>query len=635
MLTDDLKKYVADSVARKGQGGAVTGLCGTINQIVRDAFRGSPIRYNSPSNLREYIVNQVLDAKKAEPESERSGRKTSATGTGYVLSVEPPLVRLEDGRRMPYVSRLPVAPGKYYTYYTAGSTVVLEGVFEGAMTRPRDYPVDAESLDGFMMHPRTGPVTTKMFLKNEGGSEVYEAHGIVNSPGYDSEHEPLASAVSAFPMVDDDQGSKNLQFVKEWLIDEETNENYGNLDWISPDDEPRILTFKGPPGRHVPLNPTLDIPGCTVYDETVEGTYGDTTYYTPFTPNVYEEGEVLAVAPAKVLGVGLRDGLLVALCGENRRPNGFWNVLYATRSMNTKGEVKDGAWYKVYEWCGSRPRLPWFFNQSCTQAVNGNQLLTFDPVEKTATLEGLNDGDGAFSVSEEFWRVSANGSYTTAREFDGDQLVTLGASLVGQESSDFPSDIITSNDDLRVYFEGKFARAVVILGTETPTVGTAYSYQLTDGDVVCHPAKWSMSGGTIDPNTGTITAITGCGMGSVTVTFQDGPTATKPVRLPTGTWILISESHSAPNTCGYIPLYDMLACWGIFIKITDNILIAQYGNTTNLDTVCSDTRCLPSEIGVMYEYESCASDGGGRIHTSNPLKMCYVFAIYRYRWGCP
>lgn len=626
MLAEDIKRYVDDSVARRGEGGAVTGLCGSINQMVRDAFRRSPVRFNSPRNLWEYVVNKVLDAKAAEGQV-KLRRTTSASGIAYVLSVEPPLVRLEDGSRKPYVSRLPVAPGKTYTYYMSGNTVTLEGVFEGAITRPRDYPVDVETLEGFLMHPRTGSLVSHGFLKTEGSGmyalEIYEYHTIVNSPGYNAKHELLSVEASGFPMFDEDLGTKNLK--REWEVDEEIEADYGNLDWRSANEDPdkvRILSFKGPPGRHLPLNPTMDIPGLTVFDEAVN----EVSYFTPFSKNIYEGGEILEEAPDKVLGCALCGDWLIAICGENRRPNGFWNVVYAKRNS--------GDWVKLSEFSGSRPSLPWFFNQSGTQAVNRGSLITIDPEAGTAEQQTLSYGSGEYKISKEFWSAHAAGYWDTIREFKGDELVTLSNSLTGFDTSTFPSDNDFRDDQLLVYFEGKFAKAVTILGTDTPTVGAQYSYQLSDGDVTCGVPVWTMSGGTINQS-GTVLSITGCGMGSISLSFSEqGPTATKQIRLPTGAWILMSEDHTVPYTCGWSAGNGMYVCWGTFEKVIDNVRIVQYGNTTNLDTVCP-SYCLPSELGLFYEYESCASDGGGRIHTTYPLKMCYVMAIYRYRWGCP
>lgn len=539
MLSNDLKKYIADAVARKGEGGAATGICGSINRLVRETFRSSPIPYNSPKDLREYIVNAVAAAKKVELQT-TTRRTTSATGMAYVLSVEPPLVRLDSGRREPFVARLPVSPGKAYAYYVAGSTVILEGVFEGSITRPRDYPVDLEVLEGFLFHPRTGPLKSVAFMKTVAGElgpiQVLEYHNIVNSPGYDVKHEVLDNSASAFPMYDGDDGTKNLRQANEteWEIDEEIEADYGNLDWQNGHEDPdkvRILSFKGPPGRHMPLDPTMSIPGLTTYDETV----GETSYYTPFTKKIYEGGEVLEEAPDKVLGCALTrdsDGKewLVTVCGENRRPDGFWNVVYAKQGS--------ADWIKLQEFPGSRPSLPWFFNRSGTQAVNRTQLIELNVNSVSASIKDLNTGSGQYEIAKDLWSVTASGQWDTLREFRGDELVTRYNSLTGYDKSVFPVDSDSSDADLRVYFEGKMAKTVTIIGSDAAAVGTQYTYQLSDGNVVCKAAKWSMTGGTINEDTGKVLTITSCGVGTISVNFQgQGPTGSKSVRLPTGTWI--------------------------------------------------------------------------------------------------
>jgi|PlaIllAssembly_1097288.scaffolds.fasta_scaffold13344_2 hypothetical protein len=96
--------------------------------------------------------------------------------------------------------------------------------------------------------------------------------------------------------------------VKQYITDElgdtkirykESSLDCGNTDWKGPvlpegNAESRvILTWRGPATRYFPLNSSKHYPNLT----TIDTEYLLSTIYTPFTPNVYEGGKILAIGP--------------------------------------------------------------------------------------------------------------------------------------------------------------------------------------------------------------------------------------------------------------------------------------------------------------------------------------------------
>jgi hypothetical protein len=272
-------------------------------------------------------------------------------------------------------------------------------------------------------------------------------------------------------------------------VTEESNE-YGNIDWKGPrqDDSKdptqhyrQILTWKGPPSRYFPLAAEINYPGVTVLDTWVEQIYDDIIRYTPFSPNIYQHGRVLAVGPpvnypvsdmafdthGQILGTALQaDGTLVAVVkatyGSREK---WWTVdvslvgkVYPMSYHDTKTEADAaktiyendvqytsigctfktvehlrpglGYWYEVYTAKGRpngnfytylsqggwkfvgrvaaavRPKVPWFFNASGTEASTvevgtvWKVVLVTNSVTKevTATFTGTAAADATLHM---------------------------------------------------------------------------------------------------------------------------------------------------------------------------------------------------------------------------------------------
>jgi len=88
--------------------------------------------------------------------------------------------------------------------------------------------------------------------------------------------------------------------------------------------------------------------------------------------------------------------------------------------------------------------------------------------------------------------------------------------------------------------------ALVISGTETPSVGSQYS--ASGGKP---PYRFSISAGQIALGTGVVTDLSGvCGSGSVSVADACGNMSRVDVRFPTGTWVLVADEDFTGDGCG-------------------------------------------------------------------------------------
>jgi hypothetical protein len=158
---------------------------------------------------------------------------------------------------------------------------------------------------------------------------------------------------------------------------------YGNIDWKGPIDEDGnspVLSWKGPPSRYFPLDFRTYYEGAVTLEEDVlTYEYGvplEVPYYTPFGPNVYENGAILTTlptygySPTKVLGAayGLDDNLFV-IAGINYRES--TNPAGTTGGHYTEIFYLSGAVFKrIAYFSSSRHSVPFFFNVSGTQAIS-------------------------------------------------------------------------------------------------------------------------------------------------------------------------------------------------------------------------------------------------------------------------
>lgn len=378
--------------------------------------------------------------------------------------------------------------------------------------------------------------------------------------------------VSDYPLLDDDLGTFHV-FTdgSEWLADRE-GENYGNIDWKGmsttgegeASDAP-ILTWKGPPSRHFPLDPKKYLPGLTVLDEEVEENGLPVNYYTPFGPNVYEGGEVLATLPPmgatvpKVLGACYRDGILTVMVGANYR--GLSNPAGTTGGFFYELWQKGSDWQRLGFRTSSRQTVPWFFSQSGAKGVCVQDgviyRVTLDPQKLTAvftsdtacsgtqtvTKSVKNTSSGSFPTS--YWNnidtaavgvgpwtktTDSKGTFTVTRR----QTCTEAVDYVGEVEVSLPSTLTTDNLTTIDNYSSETASALDIIPFDAPSavsVGTTATEPIS-GDVTftgsggCGPYSFSVSGiGSIISSTGTscvvrITCTPGA-RGEVVVTATD------------------------------------------------------------------------------------------------------------------
>lgn len=375
------------------------------------------------------------------------------------------------------------------------------------------------------------------------------------SPGGITPDGKQITPVYGYPLVDNDHGSFVLTSdgnkPPAWGISRDV-ENYGNIDWIGKDGT--ALTFRGPSGRQFPLDPTINYSGFTFFDESV-GDLLPVDYYTPFSPNVYQSGNILTtVKSGKVTGVSLLNGVPVVMVSGNYR-----NL---TNPDGGTGGFYDEIWINGQRigWkIGSRASVPWFFNQAGDKAVKGGTELSINSttdsggkVTYSISFSALEGGSGTTSYSADKstgkWSLGKNGSWPGYKDFSDE--VLQGIQLIAKYSES--SLRIGSSADrfatLPIMFSGTgVLTPLSISGPEAASVGALYGYSGGTGGACPQTVLWSMSGGTIV--NGLITSISGCGMGSVTVSLSpSGISATMPVRLPNGVWVNSYSFHAQFGT---------------------------------------------------------------------------------------
>lgn len=372
---------------------------------------------------------------------------------------------------------------------------------------------------------------------------------------------------------------------------------YGNTDWRGintaaegdPSDAP-ILTWKGVASRHFEVNPDIFVDGYMTFDEeiTVEGL--PISKYTPFGPNIYQNGEVLDSLPGgKILGAAFIGDTLICIAGMNYRDianpdgatGGFYNELW----------VKGSEWERVAFQAASRPTANWFFNRSGTEAqcvqnhfilkcfitpVGDSFSATFSATPacsgnatgtRSTTTTNLNldktrpnlwvyddpadwqlkDKDKVGSKVEIDIHLASTRSCIAAVDYVDDVAVYATAAYSLDETSLYDNSTYNTFGWLKEFAYD----APPIFDVHYVTSGDQ-AFGVGDGPVSgfggCPPYKYMASGPfTVDENTGVILSIT-CvpgviGGGSIVGTDALGATASRPVRLMTdGVWVLVSSA---------------------------------------------------------------------------------------------
>lgn len=357
----------------------------------------------------------------------------------------------------------------------------------------------------------------------------------------------------AYPLVDDDRGSRVLtRDSEDWEVSSDV-ENYGNVDWKGPNEQ--ILTWRGPPSRYFPLDPSIPYPGLTYLDEDlITG-----PAYSVFGPNIYSAGEILATLPdigvttTKVLGAAYNNGTLVAVVGTNYRdvqnPNGgtggFFYEVWAFVS---------GAWTRIGFEQGVRQLESWFFNASGNEAQTvidqtvrkvviasdfssvsfSNRSIWIEPSSvaavSTATQTDVDDigpddleeiaSEGGFS-RQETADITCTGKRILAVDYKGDvevlALINIMSACSAQSDANKQgyrdySIIVPDLPDNGAYPQEPLAYVNDSLVTHSVTVET---------QGLCNPVITSVSCGNVVPGTMQITDLSCCPDGEISGSAED------------------------------------------------------------------------------------------------------------------
>lgn len=375
---------------------------------------------------------------------------------------------------------------------------------------------------------------------------------IFGGRGWNPKGEELPNGPFTYPLVDDDHGTRGLKWVNSaWKRVNSPPENYGNIDWLG--DKNKVLSWRGPAGRHFAMDSTKHYPGFTVWDYTEMAGGLEVEHYTPYRNVIYRGGEIVQdfLEGYKVLGCGVRKGKIVSVVGVDYagRPNpdggmgGFYDEVYLEAE-------------RIGFRSSSRPSTPWFFNSSGTEAVNGNAKLTIsDKVdcEFSSIPPGVGTQRIVIPLDRSTWGLERNGSWDMFRDFSGlsERKVTL--SVFDNESTTVQSSGNTENEYLPIMLSGTFPDTMTVTGPYAATVGAQYTAVISgpSGFISCADPviEWSFSGGAINES-GIITDITGCGTETVTATVSGGGftlSGSMQVKLPIGQWVQVSYENCLPG----------------------------------------------------------------------------------------
>lgn len=597
VLAETLKAYIKESIRRKGQGGN-TGLKGTVDKLVAHYFSSitKAVPVVRPNSLKEYIKQQVTEAlilasdKEAQVQTKQAQQvtaKVKASGTLTVAGIQPPTAYI-DGRLVAFSYTSLVEVGKTYTYYVVNDVVMVQGTFEGKIDKAMRYTPSA-TYEGFACHPRD-----------------------FDTPGTKPDGSDLTNTYM-YPLIDDDHGTKLLTYNgTDFDRDSDPSENYGNIDWLGKNGE--VVSWRGPLGRQLAMNPKNNITGLTVFDYESESDY--LPRYTPYQNFVYQEGEVLFefLYGTKVLGASQSVVIISVDYDGRENPAGGTGGFYL--------EVWRGLSERIAYKADSRPTVPWFFNSTGLEAVSLNQKLVLTPDLTSAVFSDLNSGSGRrlnnYDSTRATWGYSTSGSWTMYRDYVQEELRSITLSVSECETSTHSGGMEKTFGDLPLMYSGEGPTVLTVSGDDAAHVGSCYTATLNGDHCPVKIVTWSFSGGTIS-DTGCITDVTDCGAGVVTASLS-GPgfslSGSKDVRLPSGGWVLINTESADPiytEACGWIPCN--CGCgwvWGLICPQNDVVYISGSMKYVGVHYSPNGTDCLP------WPY------GGGT-----------VSSIKTYQWQCP
>ena len=444
----------------------------------------------------------------------------------------------------------------------------------------------------------------------------------------------VATGPYTYPLVDGDHGTFYLKPVGEranpkWnvLRPTQNNEDYGNLDFGN---SKRVFSLRGPSGRQLALNPLTHFDGFTFLDEVITSIEGDVSYYTPFSKYLYYKGKsvftlpVLGVTDVKLLGVALVTGIPVVVLGTNYR--GIENPDETTGGFYIEIWKKLTTWERAGFQSSSRHLQPWFFAKSGLETVSLDSKLTLNAELTEVVFSTLTSGSGLqtnhyanFGAKE--WGTSQTGSWLMFADYSENELKQVQLNLLSEESSAAVGATDTVMADLVLKWSG-IPDVLSISGPEDYTT----------------PGDYGVSGG-IGPYIWTYPAGGSCGTQSVGVTDFCGQTASKTVRMATGVWLLISDTH--PNAGSE---YCQTTCISGDSKTVENFPLSNLTLWTNVPCVppppgnCCGPVLPPGDLTCKSnstcgaQSDNCQDRNGNHIIYDIDYILCTRRRIYN--WVC-
>lgn len=428
-LGEAVKSYVRESVRRKGQGGSGSGFRDSIDRQVRYLFSTITkyVECPRPLTLKDYVRQQVMEALKSTPSvtvNQSTGvittqstdsvlQTVASTGTIRVASINPPLGYIGD-KVVAFAYVRPVKIGQTYAYTMSGSTVLVQGDFEGKIGKAMRYPIPF-TLSGFICSPRShSHFHVTEYMPETQFQEEKRTYTVPGGWGHDRDKKlyqldtvdiiyPQDANRAAYVMTESGEAFKGR-----FLADEEPR--FGNFYFINPRDSNKILTWMGTPTRHGGLVYTnsLNIAGVVSTEESVG-----------FGVDIYRAGRVVMKGPkvndyhtdrctnpyAIVLACGWtliddREHVII-VASYTHKPEGVTAVrrlsVFTTIGSPTDGDMYDEidhprGWVERFHTNKTRFHLPWFISDDGKFAVcSDGDTLNMSDVDAITYSENTHD----------------------------------------------------------------------------------------------------------------------------------------------------------------------------------------------------------------------------------------------------
>jgi hypothetical protein len=478
-----------------------------------------------------------------------------------------------------------------------------------------------------------------------------------------------------------------------WTLEKSFNKQstYGNVDWKGENNE--VLCWKGVASRHFKFEPMIPIDGYLTYDEDVTIVVGglplEVPYYTPFSNNIYYRGGILQTIPNgsaphyidNVLQKSKTSKTLtnpkVVSCAflltneaepDSKKLIAIVNTNYKN-VINPDGQEAGGFFDEIWidgarhaYFRSSRPYVNWFFNSTGTEAQ-----CVIDGIIKKLTVLFKTDTTGIKYSFVYETRDACSGHIAEAFEATTTPVAESGTNP-GDWETGVPSDYTAQNGEMFGGFETmkriqanvtqqcivaidyKGTKEVIATATQTLSdlslynnIQYSFSWWLEnipyDGitplslygpDVwTTYTTDYGVDGGcspyTITPPTET------CGTGTLIVTDNAGNTATKSVRMASGTWVF---SYAVTPATGGSPDHT-------YIHYSGNTRTIYGYNVLCKPTVATTDPCyVPPSLYAFtlpYEYSTdCIYTAGvGSCHDlAGKIELIRVYENV-YIWECP